>query len=288
MVDAVLVNYNTRAQALRAIEALRTSSLTPNRIVVVDTSPAGSAGALGESEDGAYELIRRPDNPGYGAAINSGLQATSAPLAVACNADVYPTVDALQTLVGFAETHPDVACLGPALLNPDGSIQDAAFRFPGLAEAVLDIWPVPAWVRTSCLGGRVRSNGSAIEIDYPLGAFMLLRRLAVDLVGRLSPEYWMYSEEIDLCWRLRAIGWRIMHVPQARVWHVGAASTGRNHRSSLEALYRSRFRWYRRRTPAWKALLARAGMRTGLWLRAAAPGSRRSAYAAALDAVESE
>ena len=117
---------------------------------------------------------------------------------------------------------------------------------------------------------------------------MLLRRLAVDLVGGLSSEYWMYSEEIDLCWRLKAVGWRIMHVPQARVWHVGAASTGKNDRSSLAALYRSRFRWYRRRTPAWKSGLARAVMRTGLWLRAAAPGSRRSAYAAALDAVESE
>ena len=285
MIDAVVVTHNVRDQALRCVRALRWARPAPGRIVVVDTGDDGTGGTLAGLELGLLDVIARPDNPGYGMAANAGVDATDAPLVVICNADVYPAVDALGVLAECLEAMPDVACAGPALVDLDGSPQDSAFRFPGVAQAVLDLWPVPDRLRASRLNGRVRAGAAPVEIDHPLGAFVMVRRLAFDLVGGFSPDFWMYAEEIDLCRRFKALGWRIAHVPAARVWHAGGASTSQYDGEMLAELYRSRFRWYRRHAPPVTATAACAAMRAGLWLRARLPGPRRRAFARALEAV---
>ena len=284
MLDAVVVTHDLRAQALRCLRALASSTCPPSRTIVVDNGTDGTAADIAQSDGLRAETIERPDNPGFGGAANAGAAVSTAPLLLVCNADVYPAHDALQRLVEHMQAEPDVACAGPALLNLDGSRQEAAFRFPGLAQAIIDIWPAPGWLRRSRLNGRIRADGAPVEIDHPLGAFMLLRRLAFDMVGGFATEFWMYSEETDLCRRLKSAGWRVTHVPAARVWHAGGASTRRHDSEMLAALYDSRFRWFERHASPPVAVLARAAMRAGLFARAHWPGPRQHAYARAFEA----
>jgi len=289
MVDAVVVAHGSGARARRCINALRHSSQPPGRIVLVDTSADGAAlAALSDAGPWLYP-IDRPDNPGYGAAANVGIAATDAAYVLVMNDDVFVDRDAIEHLVKHADSAPDVACVGPDFRNLDGSRQEGAFRFPGVAQAAIDAWPAPAWLRRGRLNGRVATDGVPADIDHPLGACMLLRRLAVDLIGGFSPDYWMYCEEIDLCRRLKDYGWRVAHVPAARVWHVGGASTGEQPDRMLAQLYRSRVRWYRTHTPPPVAKAALAAMRSGLRVRSAmdeAAGRSVTGVRGALEALD--
>ncbi len=269
MVDAVVVAHGSGARARRCINALRRSSRPAGRIVLVDTSADGGALAAFRDAEPWLHAIARPDNPGYGAAANDGIAATHARYVLVMNDDVYVDCDAIAHVVNYAEAEPDVACVGPDFRELDGARQEGAFRFPGVAQAAIDAWPVPSWLRRGRLNGRVAADGAPVEIDHPLGACMLLRRLALDLVGGFSPDYWMYCEEIDLCRRLKDYGWRVAHVPAARVWHVGGASTSRQPDRMLAQLYRSRARWYRAHTPPIAAWASLGAMRWGLRARSA-------------------
>ena len=289
MVDAVVVAHGSGARARRCINALRRNSLPPGRIALVDTSPDAAALAAVPEVEPWLHRIARPDNPGYGAAANDGIAATDAPYVLVINDDVFVDRDAIEHLVNHAESEPDVACAGPDFRDLDGARQEGAFRFPGVAQAAIDAWPAPAWLRRGRLNGRIAANGTPVDIDHPLGACMLLRRLALDLIGGFSRDYWMYCEEIDLCRRLKDYGWRVTQVPAARVWHVGGASTGRQPDRMLAQLYRSRMRWYRTHTPPPVATVALAAMRWGLRARAAmddAAGRSVTGVRGALDALD--
>ncbi len=285
MVDAVVVAYGAGARVRRCVAALRRSSHPARRIVLVDTSADGSALAAFPDAAPWLHTIARPDNPGYGAAANHGISATEAPYVLVVNDDVYVDRDAIEHLVNHAETEPDLACVSPDFRELDGAPQEGAFRFPGVAQAAIDAWPAPAWLRRGRLNGRIAADGVPVEIDHPLGACMLLRRLALDVVGGFSADYWMYCEEIDLCRRLKDFGWRAAQVPAARVWHVGGASTGRQPDRMLAQLYRSRARWYRTHTPPLVARTSLAAMRWGLHARAALHAATGRAPANVADAL---
>jgi GT2 family glycosyltransferase len=127
----------------------------------------------------------------------------------------------------------------------DGRHQDSAFRFPGLAQVGLDLFPIPP-LSGSRLNGRVRSADAAVQIDHPLGACMLVRRGAWEDVGPLDEGYFMYVEEVDWCRRARRRGWEIWHAPRATVRHRAGAATSQQPDAMFAQLWRSRLRYYQR------------------------------------------
>ncbi|HET9224063.1 MAG TPA: glycosyltransferase family 2 protein, partial [Roseiflexaceae bacterium] len=160
---------------------------------------------------------------------------------------------AIETLVAFLETHPRVGAVGPRLLNPDGSIQSAAFRFPTLAMTLIDLFPpgevLPGRLYNSWWHGRYaqeRDEGAPFPIDHPLGACILARHTVVEQIGGMDEQFFMYSEEVDWCYRVRQAGWAIWQVPAARVTHVGGAATRQFRMRMLMALYESRLRFFRK------------------------------------------
>ena len=254
----------------------------------MDTSADGTGADAFPDPEPWLRVIELPDNPGYGSAANVGIAATDASYVLLANADIYVDRDAVKYLADHAEGEPDVGCVGPDMRNLDGSRQDGAFRFPGVTQAFIDAWPVPEFLRRGRLNGRVKIGFGPVEIDHPLGACMLLRRLAFDGIGGFSTDYWMYSEEIDLCWRFKDAGWRVAQVPAARVWHVGGASTRHLSSRMFTELYRSRARWYRTHASPLVAQLALVAMRWGLRMRALTGlcgGRPVSDYRAALEGL---
>jgi GT2 family glycosyltransferase len=187
------------------------------------------------------------------------------------NPDTVVHPGALESLAGFLEAHPRVGAVGPRLLNPDGSLQASAFRFPTLLMTLLDLFPpgevLPGRLYNSWWHGRYpdeRDGRAPFPIDHPLGACILARRAAVEQVGGMDEAFFMYSEEVDWCLRLRHAGWAIWQVPQAQVTHVGGAATRQFRTRMLIALYESRLRFFRKhrskRFVGWHARIVRAGM----------------------------
>ena len=285
MIDAVIVAHGQADVTSRAARSIRSAGGLVQSLTIVDTADDPALAALGNDATLDARLLNRPDNPGYGAAANAGVALGQAPLVLVANADVWVHPGALDELARALEAAPDAACVGPLLLNTDGSPQDSAFAFPGLGQAVADLLPLPARVRGSRLNGRLWSDGPARDVGYVLGAFMLIRRRAYELVGGFSSAYWMYAEEVDLCRRFRDDGWRVRYVPTAHVTHIRAATTSARDTEMLPQLYRSRARWYRRHSSRPMASAAIGLMWLVLGVRARLPGPRREAYAAAQAAL---
>jgi GT2 family glycosyltransferase len=126
----------------------------------------------------------------------------------------------------------------------DGRPQAAAFRFPGLRQIFLDLFPVPR-LTDSAFNGRVHAT-HPIQIDHPLGACMLIRRAAWEAVGPLDEGYFMYLEEVDWCRRARAHGWQVWYQPHATVTHHAGAATRQRPAAMFAQLWRSRLRYYQR------------------------------------------
>ncbi len=285
MIDAVIVAHGQADVASRAARSIRASGTVVRSLTVVDTAGDPALAELAKDATLDATVLTRPDNPGYGAAANAALNRGRAPLLLVANADVWMHAGALDELAQALNRAPDAACAGPLLLNADGTPQDSAFAFPGLGQAAFDLLPLPARLRGSRLNGRLWSKAAVRDVDYVLGAFMLMRRRAFELVGGFSSAYWMYAEEVDLCRRFWDDGWRVRFVPTAQVTHIRSATTSGRDIDMLPHLYRSRARWYRQHRAAPIARAAIGLMWLALGVRARLPGPRRQAYAAAQAAL---
>jgi GT2 family glycosyltransferase len=187
------------------------------------------------------------------------------------NPDTVVHAGAVEALAAFLGAHPRVGAVGPRLLNSDGTVQPAAFRFPTLAMAALDLFPpgevLPGRLYNSWWHGRYPQERTAAEpfpIDHPLGACILTRPAVLGQVGLLDERFFMYAEEVDWCLRVRRAGWAIWQEPRARVTHVGGAATSQFRSRMLVALYEARLRFFRKhyapRVVRWHTRIVRAGM----------------------------
>jgi N-acetylglucosaminyl-diphospho-decaprenol L-rhamnosyltransferase len=275
-IGVVIVSYNTCALLSDCLDSLRASGQRLSIVVVDNGSSDGSQAMLAAQSD--LTLLEAGKNLGFGAANNLGWrylasQAGGLPeFVLFLNPDTKLQPLALERLVAFLQAHPRVGVVGPRLLNADGSLQRAAFRFPSLSMALFDLFPpgevTPGRFYDSWWHGRYAdealNQNEPFAIDHPLGACMLTRRELLEEVGGFDERYFMYSDEVEWCWRIRAAGWAIWQQPQAEVIHYGGASTSQfRHRMFVE-LYRSRFQFARDyRSRAYQAAY-RAIVRLGL------------------------
>jgi GT2 family glycosyltransferase len=175
------------------------------------------------------------------------------------NPDTELVADALGRMAGFLRDHPGVGMCGAGLRYGDGRFQHGAFRFPGLAQVALDLLPldqIPGVRRllprllNSRINGRYPAHlwkGDApFPVDFVLGAAMMVSSKAVQNVGLLDDGYFMYCEEMDWAWRMKQAGWAIYALPGVRVIHHEGQSSRQRPWQSLERLWRSRLRFYRK------------------------------------------
>lgn len=228
-------------------ERSRHCSLNIEVIVVDNASQDGSAEMVREAFPEVHLIVNKT-NAGFAAANNQGIRAGRGRHVLLLNPDTEILGDALARLVGFLDHHPDYAVAGAGLVYPDGSFQHSAFRFPGAMQTFFDFFPINHRLTSSRLNGRYPrawyERSQPFDIDHPLGACLAVRREAIDQVGLLDENFFMYCEEIDWCWRMRKAGWKIACVPAARVVHHAGASTRQFRDEMFVALWRSRFRLF--------------------------------------------
>ena len=257
-VSALVVSYNTRDLTLEAIASV----IAEAEVIVVDNASSdGSADAIATAFPDAC-VIRSEVNLGYAGGVNAAASAAHGDALLVLNSDARLQSGALETLQRCLEQHPRAALVGPALKYPDGRQQASAFRFPGLLQFALDLYPVPRLMDTA-VNGRIWAS-KPVRIDYPLGACMLIRRTAWEDIGPLDEGYFMYMEEIDWCRRARARGWEIWHDPRAVAIHHAGSSTRQQPQAMFAQLWRSRLRYSSRFHPPAHNRLMGALLRTRL------------------------
>jgi N-acetylglucosaminyl-diphospho-decaprenol L-rhamnosyltransferase len=246
---AVVVNYNARQHLLRCVQSLRADGVAD--VVVVDNgSRDGSGGALAASDPDARWLSTGA-NLGYGRAANQGVAATSEPYVLVLNPDVIIEPGTVKTLAAALDRDDRLAIVGPRVEEPDGSLYPSVREFPDLLTAAGHaflgyIAPRNRFSRAYKLLDWDHSRAG--EVPWVSGSCMLVRRSAYEAAGGFDHRYFMYVEDVDLCWRLRRDGWRIGYEPEARVVHAGAASTNQAPYRMIMEHHRSLWRFAARST----------------------------------------
>ncbi|MDA8302709.1 MAG: glycosyltransferase family 2 protein [Actinomycetota bacterium] len=274
-VAGVVVNYNARDYLLRCVESLLSEGV--EGVVVVDNgSSDGSEAALAEAFPEA-KWASTGSNIGYGAAANHGAAVVSSDYLLVCNADIVLGEGAVAALVELLERRPEVAVVGPLIVDATGRLYPSARRFPDLLEAfghgiVGQFWPGNPFSRRYTMAEW--DHAGARLVDWVSGSCFLARREAWEAVGGFDSSYFMYMEDVDLCWRLRQAGWEVAYEPGARVTHVQGVSADRHPYRMLLAHHVSmwRFAW---RTTEGRARWLLALVLPGLGARLALTALRR-------------
>lgn len=247
-VSIVVVSWNTCALLLACLAALPAAlgGLRAEVWVVDNGSTDGSVAAI-RARHPQVRLIANACNVGFAAANNQAIAASAGRYVLLLNSDTVPEPLSIASLVWFADQHPTAGIVGALLLNPDGSFQAAFADFPSLRSELLSV----TGIGPRLLGRWFPNYGPgqsqvARRVDYVQGACMLARREAVAQVGLLDEHYFMYSEEIDWCLRMRRAGWDTWYTPAARIVHYGGQSTRQAHHAMVQALYRSKVRFFQK------------------------------------------
>jgi GT2 family glycosyltransferase len=241
-VSALIVAYNTRDLLLDAVASV--AHERDVEVIVVDNASIDDSATAVSTRFPEVCVIRNATNEGYAAAVNRAARCARGSAFLVLNADARLEPGTLDLLLEHLERHPRAALVAPGLRYPDGKSQSAAFRFPGLAQVLLDLFPIDR-LADSRWNGRLHARVPTV-IDHPLGACMLIRRAAWEDVGPLDEGYFMYLEEIDWCRRARMRGWQVWQHAGAIAVHHGGSSTRQQPDAMFAQLWRSRLRYYQR------------------------------------------
>jgi GT2 family glycosyltransferase len=258
-VGVIIVNYKTCALLKRCLETVFANTGCTYEVCVVDNDSQDGSPELIASEFPQVHLIANETNVGYPAANNQGLRwfgyangrFDRAPrYALLLNADTELPSNALRRAVEFADEKPTIGVVGPKLVRPDGSLDRACrrsfpspsvafYRMSGLAQLF------PASHRFGQYNLTYLDENKIVEVDSVVGAFMLVRREAIESVGLLDESFFMYGEDLDWAYRIKSKGWSVFYYPEVEVLHVKRASSRQNPRARVE-FWRSMEVFYRK------------------------------------------
>jgi GT2 family glycosyltransferase len=226
----VTVSWNVKEaliNCLRSIEENRPCD--EYEVIVIDNA----------SKDGTVEAIRRDfpevklvintENRGFAAANNEGIQESRGQYILFLNPDTIVHPCSLDILVKFMDDNADVGACGPKLLNADGTTQPSARRFPTFRGS---LYCHTAFRFLGIFRGQYKNwlmkdfdYERSMDVDQLMGAALMVRSSVIGQVGRMDERFFIYYEEVDLCYRIKQAGWRIVFLPQAVIGHLGGQST---------------------------------------------------------------
>ncbi len=241
------MSYNTRADLERCLESLHASTPGHSReIIVVDNqSEDGSADAAARWP--AVQLIRAGENLGFTRATNLGIRASHGTNLLLLNSDTVVPPRAVDRLLEKLNQHPDVAVVGPRLVDGTGRAELSFGRMIGPFNELRQQW--------RARGDIERLTRVETYPDWVSGACLLVRRSDAEAVGLLDERYFMYTEDVDFCAAIRARKRRILFAPEIEIVHLRGRSAATASAATFEAYRRSQLAFYEKHHPRWVPLL---------------------------------
>jgi GT2 family glycosyltransferase len=233
LLSIVTVGYFSREPLLEGFRGLlpQIADLAAEVVVVDNASTDGTLEALAR-EFPAVRRIANSDNVGYARAINQGIAATTGEFVVVMNPDCVVRPGAIPVLIEHLRAHPRTAMAGPKLINTDGTLELSARRFPDHFTFLFNryslltrLFPNNPYSRRYLMSDW--DHASQRDVDWLSGAFLMVRRAAIDQVGGMDEAFFMFNEDVDWCRCMRLAGWNVTYVPEAVVVHHMGASRSR-------------------------------------------------------------
>jgi N-acetylglucosaminyl-diphospho-decaprenol L-rhamnosyltransferase len=256
-VVAVVIAYNGAGYLEPCVRSLLAAGA--GEVVVADNgSVDGSIEALAALRLERVRIVPTGANHGVGGGANRGAAGVHGRPVLVSNQDLVVEEGALDALVKRLDEEPDLGIVGPRLHNTDGSVYVSGRPFPSMADAFGHaflglFWQGNPWSRRYLLTDWDRDVSA--DVDWISGAFMLVRAEVWEELGGFDERFFMFMEDVDLCWRAHRAGWRVAIEPAAEVMHhIGTARARHPYRMVAEH-HRSMWRWSRMRFAGWRTWL---------------------------------
>ena len=260
--SVTICSWNTRDHLRACLAALEVERGTASfEVIVVENNSEDDSGDMVEREFPWVRLLRQTRNLGFTGGHNLAMRERQGKHVFLLNSDAYVHPGCLKTLLECAAAHPEYGVIGPKLLNPDGSLQYSCRRFPN---------PVAALFRNTLLGRWFPNNRYLREylmtdfdhskeatVDWVSGAAMLATDEMIAKVGLMDPEFFMFCEDVDWCFRAWREGFQVAYEPTAVVTHHIGGSTDKVPNRMVYRFHKSMFQFFRKNMVPDMPLLAR-------------------------------
>lgn len=239
----IIINYNVKEFLQNLIHSLQKAlSKITHEIIVVDNA----------SDDGSVEFIREKfpqinlivnkTNVGFSKANNEALKVSKGKFILLINPDTIVSEDTITKMIDFINQYPEVGLAGCKILNPDGSLQLACRRsFPGPWTSFCKVTGLSTLFPKSKLFAKYNltylDENSTYEVDAISGSFMMMKREAYEKVGGFDEQFFMYGEDLDLCYRIQKNGYKVFYYPGTQIIHYKGESTKRSSLDETKYFY---------------------------------------------------
>jgi N-acetylglucosaminyl-diphospho-decaprenol L-rhamnosyltransferase len=251
-VAIISVSYNSSAQLDAFLASAVATVAEPTQILVVDNASDDIEITRSLVKKHGATLLELSNNRGYGGAANAGAATLGQAIdfIVVANPDLTFQRHSVARLVTAAETDPHIAATGPRVFNVDGTSYPSARSIPSLRVGIghalfANVWPGNPWTRSYHSDATVRNEQTTV--GWLSGSCVCVRRVAFEAVGGFDEEFFMYFEDVDLCYRLGQLGFINVFVPTAEVTHVGGLSTAAHSSAMLRVHHDSAYRFLRKK-----------------------------------------
>lgn len=267
----VVVNFNTRDLLRACLRSVESSEDTPElELFVVDNASTDGSPEMVSSEFPWVSLIRSESNRGYAFANNLGLRKCTGEYYLLLNPDTELSPCALRDMVDYMDARPDTGIAGPKLVLADGRLDLACRRsFPSPRVSLYRMLGLSKLFPTSRRFARYNLTyldpDQPAEVDSVVGAFMMVRASAAREVGLLDETFFMYGEDLDWAYRIKARGWKVLYNPAVVVLHHKGAASRRHARKSIIEFYRAMQIFFDKHYAADSNPLLRLLIVSGIW-----------------------
>ena len=273
--SVVVVNFNTRDLLRACLQSIGNSQDPPAlELFVVDNASSDGSAAMVAEKFPWVHLIESEANRGYAHANNLALRRCTGEYWLLLNPDTVLPPAALRQMVEFMDRHPEAGAAGPKLVRQNGSLDLACRRsFPSPEVSLYRMLGLSKLFPRSRRFGRYNLTyldpDQPIEVDSVVGAFMMVRADAARQVGILDESFFMYGEDLDWAYRIKALGWKVLYNPEVVVLHYKGASSRRHTRRAIIEFYRAMHIFYRKHYAASTHLLLRPVIPAAIWIKCA-------------------
>ena len=270
----VVVSYNSARDLPRCLTAIQEQENVRTEVFVVDNASHDGSGDLVRSRFPSVTLIENTVNVGFARANNQILEHTPADYVALVNPDAVLAPGAIAERVSHLRQDPTVGVASTRLVNPDGTLQPSCHAYLGLMNLLGETFMLdhlfPNWKAISSLHMTDFAHDRPADVEWIQGAFLVVRGDVCRQVGGFDPDFFMYGEEMDWCYRIHKAGWRIVYLPDPPVVHEGGASSRPIAGPMFVENLKSRLRFLDKHRGPLVTALARAIIAVSVLLRALA------------------
>ncbi len=251
----LIVSWNTRdllAQCLASVYACPPAG--EFEIIVVDNASADGSADMIRERFPLVRLLALERNAGFAGGNNLAINISRGHYLLFLNPDTVVVPGAIETLLNFMDKTPATGAAGSMLLNPDGTLQPSCYPAPTLGRELWRLFHFDIFYPLALYPMNRWPTDLPRTVDTVQGASFIVRREVIDKVGAFDESFFMYSEEVDWCLRIRRAGWQIYWVPGSRVIHYGGQSTRQVAPAMFLQLYRAKVQYFRKHYGAFHSL----------------------------------